>query len=216
MPQKHFTATWMWRKASCFIISKWTSPSDTWWQEVCQVLSVQQVWRWCQLSRKFTDWILDVELGELPMPIVEWTLMVVCKPLFSDEKHDISVQYNEQWWNIRKSVIWSWDSELVGIQPLADMNAGSFSESEVIYVTVDFAAINSIYEADGDLCGTEIGSRLMIDLSIVIVWRSCVSFVLYCNQRQIEYLVATVLIKSESILVIVSTLNCYFLVINWQ
>jgi len=49
------------------------------------------------------------------------------------------------------------------------MNAGSFSESEVIYVTVDFAAINSIYEADGDLCGTEIGSRLMIDLSIVIV-----------------------------------------------
>ena len=53
--------------------------------------------------------------------------------------------------------------------------------------------------------------QLMVSVVIVIVWQSCVSFVLYFNQRQIGCLVVMVLIKSESILVIVSTGRFTFL-----
>lgn len=47
-----------------------------------------------------------------------------------------------------------------------------------------------------------------MSIIVVIVWRSCVSFVLICNQRQIVRLAVTVLIKLELIPVIVSTFSC--------
>ena len=65
--------------------------------------------------------------------------------------------------------------------------------------------ISKICAAGGDLYGIQ-QCWWCPSSNVVIVWRSCVSFVLYCNQRQIEHLAVTVPIKLESILVIVSTL----------